>query len=144
MSDEHDHQAPAVRTLLLAAQICGGTDALAAALKVAQIDLKAWIAGQARTPNEVFLGALDIVADGPFGLAAIHRDHASAERAQARADRLQAAADRVRASADRIQLAADRAREIANQSRGAGDATPGMDELQRIADWSKKNDSPTS
>ena len=144
MSEEPDHLAPAVRTLLLAAQICGGPDALSAALGVNEVDLKAWLAGRVRTPNEVFLNALDIVSAGPFGPAAVHRDNAVASRAQARADRLQAAADRIQASADRMQSVADRAQKLADQRLAAGNTKPGMDEVQRIADRSKKKDSSTS
>jgi hypothetical protein len=97
MSDEHEHQAPAVRTLLLAAQICGGTEPLSEALGVAEAGLKEWIAGRERTPNEAFFAALDIVAAGPFGNSA----DAGSGGAQASADRLRSAADRAQEVADK-------------------------------------------
>jgi len=61
-------QKPAVRVLTLAAETLGSKERLAAHLGVAVADVTAWISGFAAAPCEVFLAALDIVANGPFAI----------------------------------------------------------------------------
>jgi DNA-binding transcriptional regulator YiaG len=61
-------QKPAVRVLTLAAETLGSNERLAARLGVAVADVTAWISGFATAPCEVFLAALDIVANGPFAI----------------------------------------------------------------------------
>jgi hypothetical protein len=62
-------------TLAYAAATIGGTDRLAQFLNVSRQRLVRWLAGEEAPPNEVFLDALDVIADGPY---------ASPERRRAR------------------------------------------------------------
>ena len=106
---------PYTRTLQLASKTLGSTEHLAAFLAVKHAQLLRWISGEAFPPHEVFLDALDIVANGTLDKRALaHRAQASADRSQASADRSQAKADRDQATADRAQDNADRTRVEAN------------------------------
>jgi hypothetical protein len=53
-------------TLYCAAATIGGTDRLAKFLNVPRARLFRWLAGEEALPNEVFLDALDVIADGPY------------------------------------------------------------------------------
>ncbi len=97
------------RTLQRAADTLGGPALLARALSVPLADLKRWLAGESRPPQDIFLAALDIVSDGS-PQRRVDRSQRVADRAQATANRAQAAADRAQASADRAQRQADRTR----------------------------------
>jgi hypothetical protein len=52
-------------TLAFAAATIGGTGRLAEFLNVPRSALVRWLAGEEAPPNEVFLNALDVIADGP-------------------------------------------------------------------------------
>jgi hypothetical protein len=62
-------------TLSCAAATMGGSDRLAQFLNVSRKRLNRWLAGEEALPNQVFLDALDVIADGPY---------ASPERRRAR------------------------------------------------------------
>ena len=62
-------------TLACAAATIGGVGRLAEFLNVPRSRLTRWLAGEEALPNEVFLEALDVIADGPY---------ASPERRRAR------------------------------------------------------------
>jgi hypothetical protein len=53
-------------TLAYAAATIGGTDRLAKFLNVSRPRLVSWLAGEEAPPNQVFLDALDVIADGPY------------------------------------------------------------------------------
>jgi hypothetical protein len=55
------------RTLKRAAEIAGGTEALAVRLKIVPSHLTLWILGAEPTPPEIFLKAVDLISeyDGP-------------------------------------------------------------------------------
>lgn len=53
-------------TLACAAATIGGTDRLARFLNVSRRRLLGWLAGEEAPPNQVFLDALDVIADGPY------------------------------------------------------------------------------
>ena len=53
-------------TLSCAAATIGGTDKLALFLQVSRARLTRWLAGEEAPPNQVFLDALDVIADGPY------------------------------------------------------------------------------
>jgi hypothetical protein len=53
-------------TLVFAAATIGGTGRLAEFLNVPRSALVRWLAGEEAPPNEVFLNALDVIADGPY------------------------------------------------------------------------------
>jgi hypothetical protein len=53
-------------TLLQAAATLGGAARLAHFLGVPEARLATWIAGEELAPLEVFMNALDLVADGPY------------------------------------------------------------------------------
>jgi hypothetical protein len=53
-------------TLAFAAATIGGTGRLAEFLNVPRSALVRWLAGEEAPPNEVFLDALDVIADGPY------------------------------------------------------------------------------
>jgi hypothetical protein len=53
-------------TLAFAAATIGGTGRLAEFLNVPRSALVRWLAGEEAPPNEVFLNALDVIADGPY------------------------------------------------------------------------------
>lgn len=55
-----------VRTLSCALETLGGKSRLAKRLDISPDQLSAWLAGQEVPPLQVFLDALDIVADGPY------------------------------------------------------------------------------
>lgn len=55
-----------VDTLRLAAETIGGSDEFARAIGVTTDRLRAWMAGIEPLPLEVFLDALDVIAEGPF------------------------------------------------------------------------------
>jgi hypothetical protein len=59
---------PAVRVLTLAAETLGSKERLASRLGLAVADVSGWISGLGVVPLEVFLPALDIVANGPFAI----------------------------------------------------------------------------
>jgi hypothetical protein len=60
-------------TLACAAATIGGTERLAQFLNVSSQRLKRWIAGEEPPPNQVFLDALDVIADGPYASPARRR-----------------------------------------------------------------------
>jgi hypothetical protein len=53
-------------TLSCAAATIGGLDRLAQFLNVPRSRLLSWVAGEEAPPNQVFLDALDVIADGPY------------------------------------------------------------------------------
>ena len=53
-------------TLACAVATIGGADRLARFLQVSRARLASWLAGEEAPPNEVFLEALDVIADGPY------------------------------------------------------------------------------
>lgn len=53
-------------TLACAAATIGGTDRFARYLNVSRRRLLGWLAGEEAPPNQVFLEALDVIADGPY------------------------------------------------------------------------------
>jgi hypothetical protein len=53
-------------TLACAAATIGGTERLAQFLNVSRPRLLRWLAGEEPPPNQVFLDALDVIADGPY------------------------------------------------------------------------------
>jgi hypothetical protein len=53
-------------TLQFAAATIGGTARLARFLDVPPATLRRWMAGEEATPDQVFLDALDVIADGPY------------------------------------------------------------------------------
>jgi hypothetical protein len=63
-----DAQKPAVRVLTLAAETLGSKERLATRLDLAVADVAGWISGLGIVPLEVFMAALDIVANGPFAI----------------------------------------------------------------------------
>lgn len=52
-------------TLLYAAAILGGTERLARFLNVSGTRLARWLAGEEPPPEQAYLDALDVLADGP-------------------------------------------------------------------------------
>ena len=56
-----------MRTLQRAAEIVGGTEALAQRLKVTPSHLALWIKGEESPGDEIFLRAVDIVTDDQLG-----------------------------------------------------------------------------
>lgn len=53
-------------TLACAAANMGGVDNLARFLRVSRARLASWLAGEEAPPSQVFLDALDVIADGPY------------------------------------------------------------------------------
>jgi len=53
-------------TLACAAATIGGAARLAEFLRVPRGRLARWLAGQEAPPQDVFLDALDVIADGPY------------------------------------------------------------------------------
>lgn len=53
-------------TLACAAATIGGATRLAQFLNVSRSRLMGWLAGEEAPPNQVFLDALDVIADGPY------------------------------------------------------------------------------
>jgi hypothetical protein len=53
-------------TLACAAVTIGGASRLAQFLRVPHGRLARWLAGEETPPQEVFLDALDVIADGPY------------------------------------------------------------------------------
>lgn len=53
-------------TLAFAAATIGGPERLARFLNVPKARLMRWLAGEESPPSEVFLDALDVIADGPY------------------------------------------------------------------------------
>ena len=53
-------------TLSYAAATIGGAARLALFLDVPQAQLTRWMAGEEAPPSQVFLDALDVIADGPY------------------------------------------------------------------------------
>ena len=53
-------------TLAFAAATIGGPQRLADFLNVPRARLVRWLAGEESPPNEVFMDALDVIADGPY------------------------------------------------------------------------------
>jgi len=51
------------RALERAAEILGGTDALRAYLDVSTVELSAWISGEAKPPDRVFLRVADLLSE---------------------------------------------------------------------------------
>jgi hypothetical protein len=69
-------------TLACAAATIGGAPRLAEFLRVPRGRLARWLAGEEAPPQEVFLDALDVIADGPYAsperrrsrVAVLHRN----------------------------------------------------------------------
>lgn len=117
MATKDPANTPYTRTLQFAAKTVGSAERLAAVLAVEHAQLLQWISGAAFPPHEVFLKALDIVANGrPDKQTLADRAQASADRKQSRADRSQAKADRDQATADRAQENARRMQDEATAS----------------------------
>jgi hypothetical protein len=53
-------------TLQFAAATIGGPARLAAFLNVPRASVLRWLAGEEAPPDQVFLDALDVIADGPY------------------------------------------------------------------------------
>ena len=53
-------------TLQFAAATIGGSARLAKFLNVPRSSLLRWLAGEEAPPDQVFLDALDVIADGPY------------------------------------------------------------------------------
>jgi hypothetical protein len=53
-------------TLQCAAATIGGSARLARFLNVPRASLIRWLAGEEAPPDQVFLDALDVIADGPY------------------------------------------------------------------------------
>ncbi|HEX2199009.1 MAG TPA: hypothetical protein VHG88_10360 [Burkholderiales bacterium] len=53
-------------TLQFAAATIGGAARLARFLNVPRSDVLRWLAGEEAPPDQVFLDALDVIADGPY------------------------------------------------------------------------------
>jgi hypothetical protein len=53
-------------TLHFAAATIGGSARLAQFLQVPRASLLRWLAGEEAPPDQVFLDALDVIADGPY------------------------------------------------------------------------------
>jgi hypothetical protein len=53
-------------TLQYAAATIGGATRLAIFLDVPRAHLLRWLAGEETPPNQIFLDALDVIADGPY------------------------------------------------------------------------------
>ena len=53
-------------TLACAAATIGGATRLAQFLDVSRSRLMGWLAGEEAPPHQVFLDALDVIADGPY------------------------------------------------------------------------------
>lgn len=53
-------------TLQFAAATIGGATRLAKFLNVPRSDVLRWLAGEESPPDQVFLDALDVIADGPY------------------------------------------------------------------------------
>ena len=53
-------------TLACAAATIGGATRLAQFLNVSRSRLIGWLAGEEAPPHQVFLDALDVIADGPY------------------------------------------------------------------------------
>lgn len=53
-------------TLQCAAATIGGPARLAKFLNVPRASVVRWLAGEEAPPNQVFLDALDVIADGPY------------------------------------------------------------------------------
>ena len=53
-------------TLACAAATIGGPARLAQFLNVSRSRVMRWLAGEEAPPNQVFLDALDVIADGPY------------------------------------------------------------------------------
>jgi hypothetical protein len=51
------------RAVLRAAELLGGRDKLARALRVAKAEIDKWISGEAKPPREVFLRVVDLILD---------------------------------------------------------------------------------
>jgi hypothetical protein len=62
-----------IRTLMRAAEICGGEQELALWLRVTPSHLARWIEGLAPPPPDVFLHAVDLVVDHSISNLAIKR-----------------------------------------------------------------------
>jgi hypothetical protein len=56
---------PQTRTLHRALDVLGSKSRLAAALRVSLSELDAYLTGEHRLPDDVYMGALDIVAHSP-------------------------------------------------------------------------------
>jgi hypothetical protein len=61
-----DQRTRYAKTLLQAEQTLGGRAQLAAFFQVSAEKIAAWLAGEEVPPVEVFLGSLDVIADGPY------------------------------------------------------------------------------
>jgi hypothetical protein len=61
-----DVRARYAETLTCAAATIGGPARLAEFLDVPRSALARWLAGEEEPPHQVFLDALDVIADGPY------------------------------------------------------------------------------
>ena len=64
---------PQTRTLNRAVNVCGGLTPLAESLRVSSETLSTWVTGQAAPPADIYLKALDLVAEGRQGRRLIRR-----------------------------------------------------------------------
>ena len=61
-----DQRTRYAKTLSQAEKTLGGRAQLAAFFHVSAEKIAAWLAGEEVPPLEVFLGSLDVIADGPY------------------------------------------------------------------------------
>jgi transcriptional regulator with XRE-family HTH domain len=61
-----DQRTRYAQTLSQAEVVLGGRAQLAAFFHVSREKIAAWLAGEEVPPLEVFLGSLDVIADGPY------------------------------------------------------------------------------
>jgi len=61
-----DQRGRYAKALSRAEQVLGSRARMAAFFRVPQGKLDAWLAGEEEAPLEVFLRALDVIADGPY------------------------------------------------------------------------------
>ena len=61
-----DQRSRYASVLSRAEKILGGRARMAAFFRVPPEKIAAWLAGEEEAPLEVFLGSLDVIADGPY------------------------------------------------------------------------------
>ena len=61
-----DQRSRYASVLSRAEKILGGRARIAAFFRVPPEKIAAWLAGEEEAPLEVFLGSLDVIADGPY------------------------------------------------------------------------------
>ena len=121
----------------MAAEAFSDVSAFAAYLNVSEADLRAWISGESRPPNEVFFKALDLIAAGPYGPQQKLPESGGAQHS---ADRLQQSADRAQQSADRAQQSANRAQQSADRAQGTASRAQDFVDQQHADSEQAKSD----